>query len=314
MIRLLVRRLIATIPLLFLVTLIVWALLLLVPGDPAFTIAGENATPAQVETVRDELGLNDPAVVQYGRWLGDAVQGDLGTSLFNSYAVVDAIVDRLPVTISLLSLAFVLSLIIGIPAGVIAATRRGSAIDRLLTIGTSIGIAAPNFWLGLVLIAYVSGQLGWFPSGGYVGLADDPLRWLHHLFLPALTLAFAAAAELARQMRAGMIDVLDQDFIRTHRAKGLPRRLVVGRYALKNAMVPVVTVAGLQVARLFGLSAIVERIFGMDGVGELAVTSVLNRDIPIIQGVVLFVTLLVVAANLLVDVSYGYFNPKVRLR
>lgn len=314
MIRLLVRRLVATIPLLFLVTLIVWALLLLVPGDPAFTIAGENATPSQVETVREELGLNDPAVVQYGRWLGDAVQGDLGTSLFNSYAVVDAIVDRLPVTISLLSLAFVLSLLIGIPAGVIAATRRGSAIDRLLTVGTSIGIAAPNFWLGLVLIAYVSGQLGWFPSGGYIGLTDDPLRWLHHLFLPALTLALAAAAELARQMRAGMIDVLDQDFIRTHRAKGLPPRIVVGKHALKNAMVPVVTVAGLQVARLFGLSAIVERIFGMDGVGELAVTSVLNRDIPIIQGVVLFVTLLVVAANLLVDVSYGYFNPKVRLR
>jgi peptide/nickel transport system permease protein len=310
--RLIVRRLLALIPLLFIVTLIVWGLLLIVPGDPALAIVGNDATPEQVAAIRSELGLDDPGYVRYFRWLGDVLQGDLGTSLFTSYEVSDAIKDRLPVTISLVGTSFVLAVLIGLPSGILAARRRGSLVDRILTVGTSIGVAVPNFWLGLVLITFFSLRWGWFPSGGYVPFTEDPLDWAYHLALPAITLALAAAAEIGRQTRAGMVDVLEQDFVRTHRAKGLSERQIVSKYALKSALMPVVTVSGLQVARLFGLSTLVEQIFNMPGVGQLAIDAVFKRDIPVIQGVVLLVTVVVVFVNLIVDISYGYLNPKVR--
>lgn len=312
MLRLVVRRLVALVPLLFIVTLIVWGLLLLVPGDPALSIVGNDATPDQVAAIRAELGLDDPGYVRYFRWLGDIVRGDLGTSLFTSYEVTDAIQDRLPVTISLVGASFVLAVLIGVPSGILAARKRGSLLDRTLTVGTSVGVAVPNFWLGLVLITFLSLRWGWFPAGGYVSLTDDPVDWAYHVTLPAVTLALAAAAEIGRQTRAGMVDVLEQDFVRTHRAKGLTERQIVTKYALKSAMMPVVTVSGLQIARLFGLSTLVEQIFNMPGVGQLAIDAVFKRDIPVIQGVVLLVTLVVVFANLIVDVSYGYLNPKVR--
>jgi peptide/nickel transport system permease protein len=310
--RLILRRLAALIPLLFIVSVIVWGLLLLIPGDPALAIAGETATPEQVEDVRRELGLDAPPVVRYLRWMGDVLQGDLGTSLFTSYRVTDAISDRLPVTLSLVGIAFALSVIIGLSVGVIGAVNRGRFLDRLVTVGTSVGIAIPNFWLGLMLITFFALRLGWFPAGGYVSFTSDPLGWARSIALPAITLALAGAAELARQMRAGMVDVLQQDYIRTHRAKGLPDRLIIGRHGMKNALMPVVTVAGLQIARLFGLSTIVEQIFNMQGVGQLAVDAVFKRDVPVIQGVVLMITLVVVLCNLIVDVTYGYLNPKVR--
>lgn len=312
MLRLVVRRLVALVPLLFIVTLIVWGLLLLVPGDPALSIVGNDATPQQVEAIRAELGLDDPGYVRYFRWLGDIVRGDLGTSLFTSYEVTDAIRDRLPVTISLVGMSFVLAVVIGVPSGILAARKRGSLLDRTLTVGTSVGVAVPNFWLGLVLITFFSLRWGWFPAGGYVPLTDDPMDWAYHIALPAVTLALAAAAEIGRQTRASMVDVLEQDFVRTHRAKGLTERQIVTKYALKSALMPVVTVSGLQIARLFGLSTLVEQIFNMPGVGQLAIDAVFKRDIPVIQGVVLLVTVVVVFANLIVDVSYGYLNPKVR--
>lgn len=312
MLRLTLRRLLALIPLLFIVTVVVWGLLLLIPGDPARSIAGETATPEQLAAVREELGLNDPAYERYARWLGGVVQGDLGRSLFTSYRVTDAISDRLPVTLSLVGMSFVLSALIGVASGVFAATHKGKAVDRMLTIGTSVGVAVPNFWLGLLLITFLAMKLDVFPSGGYEGLFESPLGWLHHMALPAITLAMAAAAEIARQMRASMIEVLQRDYVRTHRARGVPERVIVGRYALKNALMPVVTVAGLQVARLFGLSTIVEQIFNMQGVGQLAVDSVFKRDVPMIQGVVLTITVVVVLTNLAVDLTYGYLNPKVR--
>lgn len=312
MLRLVVRRLVALVPLLFIVTLIVWGLLLLVPGDPALSIVGNDATPQQVEAIRAELGLDDPGYVRYFRWLGHIVRGDLGTSLFTSYEVTEAIRDRLPVTISLVGTSFALAVLIGVPSGILAARKRGSLLDRTLTVGTSVGVAVPNFWLGLVLITFLSLRWGWFPAGGYVPLTEDPVDWAYHVALPAVTLALAAAAEIGRQTRAGMVDVLEQDFVRTHRAKGLTERQIVTKYALKSAMMPVVTVSGLQIARLFGLSTLVEQIFNMPGVGQLAIDAVFKRDIPVIQGVVLLVTVVVVFANLIVDVSYGYLNPKVR--
>lgn len=312
MLRLIIRRLAALIPLMFVVTIIVWGLLLLIPGDPARSLVGDTATAEEVDAVREELGLNDPAYVRYGRWLGGVVRGDLGTSLFTSYEVRDAIADRLPVTVSLVGTSFLLSVLIGVPTGVVAAVNRGRFLDRFLTIGTSVGVAVPNFWLGLVLVTFLSMKLGWFPAGGYVGFTDNPFEWAHRMALPAITLALAAAAEISRQTRAGMVDVLERDFIRTHRAKGIPQRRIILRYGLRSALMPVVTVAGLQIARLFGLSTIVEQIFNMPGVGQLAIDAVFKRDVPVIQGVVLMVTLVVVLANLVVDISYGYVNPKVR--
>ena len=312
MIRMVARRLLALVPLTFLVTLVVWGLVLIIPGDQAVAIAGDSATPEQVDAIRADLGLDDPIPVRYGRWLGAAVQGDLGTSLYTSYSVTDALTDRLPVTLSLVFVSFLLAAVAGTAIGVLAASRKGRLTDRILTTTTSIGLAVPNFWLGLLLITFFSLKLGWFPAGGYVPFTEDPVGWLRSITLPAVTLATAVAAELVRQMRASMSDVLERDFVRTHRAKGLSTALIVRRYALKNASMPVITVAGLQVARLFGLATVVEIIFDLNGVGALAVGAVFDRDIPVIQGCVLVITVVVLLVNLLVDVSYGLVNPKVR--
>lgn len=307
-----VRRLMLVIPLLFIVSLIVFGLILIIPGDPASVILGDQATPQQIATVRERLGLNDPVPVRYGRWLGRTLRGDLGTSLFSSYTVSRAIRDRLPVTLSLVGIAFLLSVLVGIPAGVVAGARPGSVVDRVLTISTSAGVAMPNFWLGLVLSLLFGLKLGWFPATGYVKLGDSVTGWLSHITLPALTLAAASTAELVRQTRAGMIDVMEQDYIRTARGKGLREFSILTSHALRNAMVPVITVAGLTVSRLFALSAIVEQIFGLEGVGSLAIRSVFNRDLPMIQGIVLMATVVVLFTNLIVDLSYSLFNPSVR--
>jgi peptide/nickel transport system permease protein len=312
MTRMVARRLLALVPLAFIVSLVVWGLVLIVPGDPALAIAGESATPEQVAAIRVELGLDDPIPVRYGRWLGGALHGDLGTSLYTSYRVTDALVDRLPVTLSLVLTAFVVAALLGSTIGVLAANRKGRLSDRFLTVTTSIGLAVPNFWLGLLVVTFFALKLGWFPSGGYVPLSKDPAGWARSITLPAVTLATAATAELARQMRSSMSDVLDRDYMRTHRAKGLRPSTIVARYGLKNAAMPVITVAGLQIARLFGLATVVEIIFNLNGVGQLAVDAVFKRDIPVIQGCVLVITVVVLLVNLLVDVSYGLVNPKVR--
>jgi peptide/nickel transport system permease protein len=306
------RRFILLIPLLLIVSVVVFGLMLIVPGDPVSVILGDRATPEQIATARDQLGLDDPIPERYGRWLWNAVRGDLGTSLFNSYPVSQAIVDRLPVTLSLVGASLLLAVATGIPAGVIAGSRPGSLLDRSLTIGTSVGVAMPNFWLGLVLVLVFGLKLGWFPATGYVPISHGFFDWVEHITLPAITLAASSAAELVRQTRAAMIDVLEQDYIRTARSKGLSEFRVLVRHALRNAMVPVITVAGLAVSRIFALSIIVEQIFGMQGVGSLAVRAVFDRDLPMIQGVVLAATAVVLVTNLVVDLSYGYFNPSMR--
>ena len=310
--RLVLRRLLSLVPLLFVVSVLVFGLIVLLPGDRARAIAGDDATPEQVAEVRHSLGLDRPLVVQYGHWLSGVAKGDLGTSVFVNYKVSDAIRDRAPVTLSLIGAGLLISLLAGIPLGVLAGARSGSRLDRLVTFGAAGSVALPNFWLALILLLVFTSMLPWFPATGYVAFAESPVEWLRHLALPALTLGAAGAAEIVFQTRAGIINVLQQDYIRTLRATGLPTRAIVGKHALKNAMVPVVTVAGLQISRLFGFSVITERIFGLPGIGSLAVEAVFKRDVPVIQGVVLTVTVAVLLTNLLVDLSYGYFNPKVR--
>lgn len=312
MIRLIVKRLLSLIPLLLIVTFLTFSLILFVPGDPAATLAGDNATPEQIDATRERLGLNDPILVQYGKWVGDVLTGDLGTSLYRNENVSTTIVDRLPVTLSLTFLALLVALCVAIPAGLIAGTRAGRPSDKIATVGASIGVATPSFLLALLLLLVFAIWNPWLPATGYVALEDDPWQWFRHLVLPAVTLGTAAAAEMTRQLRGSLVEVLKQDYIRTAWSKGLASRVVVGKHALKNAAAPMLTVAGLQVTVLLGGSIIVEQIFGLPGLGQLVISAVNSRDLPMIQGVVVASVIIAVLANLVVDLIYGYLNPKVR--
>ncbi|MCW2667497.1 MAG: Peptide/nickel transport system permease protein [Frankiales bacterium] len=312
MILLLGRRLLLMVPILLVVSFLVFGLVVAVPGDPAITLAGDNATPERIAEIRGQLGLDDPLAQQYGRWVGGVVQGDLGASLFSGRPVATSIAERMPVTIGLATLSMIVALLISIPAGIIAATKRGRWPDRVATFLASAGLAMPSFFLGLVLVLVFSLQLGWLPATGYVPFEVDPVLWLKHMILPAITLGAAAAAETTRQLRSSLSDVLQQDYIRTARAKGTRAGSVIVHHALKNAAVPVVTVLGFQVAFLLGGSVIVEQIFALPGLGGLAIRAVIDRDIPVIQGVVVFAAVLVMVVNLAVDLLYGWLNPKIR--
>lgn len=312
LLRVLGRRLPAMVVLLLLVTIITYSLVLFIPGDPAVAIAGEDATAADIEETRRALGLDQPLPVQYGTWLARVAWGDLGTSLYTGESVGSAIADRLPVTLSLTAGAIIVALVIALPAGMIAATHRGRLLDRLATIGASFGVAAPGFWVALMLVVIFALQLGWLPATGYVDPGVSVTGWFSHLILPSVALGLVPAAELTRQLRGAMIEVLDQDYIRTAYAKGLRGRAILLRHGLKNAASPVVTVFGMQIAFLLGGSLITEQIFALPGLGQLTVRAVLENDLPMIQGVVVVSAVFVLLANLAVDLSYGYFNPKVR--
>jgi len=306
------KRLTSSLALLTMVSAITFFMILLVPGDPAVTAAGQDATAEQIAATRERLGLDHSILVQFFHWFGNVLTGDLGTSLQGAGSVSQLIVDRFPATASLALLSIVLSVVIGVPAGVVAATHRGRAIDRIVTLVSSAGIAVPSFWLGLVLVIVFSLSTHLLPSSGYVPFTTNPAEWFRYIIMPAATLAAASTAEIARQVRGSMIDVLEQDYIRTATAKGMLPRTVLLKHALKNSGVPAMTMVGLQVTFLLGGSVIVEQIFGIPGIGALSITAVLQRDIPVIQGVVLVAALAVLIVNFFVDLSYRYFNPKVR--
>jgi peptide/nickel transport system permease protein len=291
----------------------VFSLILLVPGDPAVTLAGENASPEQIVATRQRLGLDDPILVQYGRWVSHAVRGDLGQSLYSGRDVTHAIWERMPVTLSLAAGAIVLSVLIGLPAGILSAIYRGRWLDRFFGLGAASALAMPNYFVAMLLVLFFAIWHRWFPATAFVAFSDDPWEWAKHLVLPWVTLGVASAAVITRQLRSSLIGVLGQDYVRTARAKGLRARAVILKHSLKNAAIPVVTVLGTQVAFLLGGSVIIERVFAMAGVGDLAITAVLQRDMPVIQGVVVMTTVIVLIANLLVDIAYGYLNPKVRV-
>lgn len=306
------QRLIATVPLVVIASIFIFGLVHLMPGDPAETIAGDSASEEQIEAIRVQLGLDRPVIVQYADWASRAATGDLGTSLFGGVRVADAIMARLPVTLSLTLAATAVALIIGVSAGVTAALRPGSLVDRLLTAAASLGLSVPNFWFGLILVVVFALGLGWFPATGYVPFGQDPVGWARSLALPAIALGTSGASGLARQTRGAMVDVLQRPFIQSAEAKGLPTRVVVGKHGLKNAAIPVVTVLGLQLSSLLSGAIIIEQVFALPGLGQLAITAVNRRDIPTIQGIVLATTLIVAFTNLLVDICYGWLNPKVR--
>ncbi|OYO16547.1 peptide ABC transporter [Enemella dayhoffiae] len=306
------KRLLALIPLLLLTTLAAFALIFLIPGDPASTIAGDQATPERVAQIAAELGLDQPWYVQYGQFVSGLLTGDLGNSFTFNVPVARLLVERLPVTLSLTLMALALAALIGVPLGIIAGRYAGRLPDRVATVLSTLGLATPNFVLGLLLVGFLAMRMRIFPATGYAPLAQGFLPWLQHLLLPGLALAVISGAEIARQLRAGLEDAFKQDYIRTAVAKGSNRHVVTWKHALKNAMLPVVTLMGLQVGYLLGGSAVVESVFGIKGLGDLAVNAVLGRDVPTIQAMVVFTAVITLLCSLLVDLSYGWLDPRIR--
>lgn len=312
MFRLVFQRLLALLPLLFIVSVLTFSFTSLLPSDPVDLILGETATQEEHERLRERLGLNDPVTVRYARWLGRAVQGDLGTSFFNSVNVTAAVMQRLPVTLSLTAVSALIAIIVGVAAGVAAALRPRSWVDRVATIGATFGQAIPNFWFGLILVALFAVNLRWFPATGFTPISVSPWDWLRSLVLPSIALGLSSSASIARQVRSAMVGVLQQDYIRAARAQGLSTRRVIFRHALTNALVPVVAVLSFQITVLLGGALIVEQVFAINGLGTLAIAAVRQQDIPMIQGLVLVMVALVVLVQLATDVIYGLLNPKAR--
>lgn len=307
------RRLLATIPLLFFVSLVVFALVHALPGDPAVLFLGEEATPETLAKFRERLGFHRPLVLQYVEWLGRAVQGDLGRSLRTNQPVTDAIVQRLPVTLELMAAALLVSLAVAVPLGIVSAVKQNTGVDVASTAFALVGFSTPNFWLGLILIYVFALVLRWLPPSGFVPLLASVPENLRSLILPSITLGTALAALVTRQLRSGMLEVLRQDYVRTARAKGLSGGAVVGKHALKNALIAVVTVIGLQIGGLLGNTIITETLFALPGVGRLMIDAIFSRDFFIVQGVILFLAVGYIVSNLVVDILYSYLDPRIRL-
>jgi peptide/nickel transport system permease protein len=310
--RVILQRLAGAIPVVLLVTLITFGLMRLIPGDVSAALAGVSATPAEREQIRHNLGLDEPVQVQLVKWYGGLLRGDLGRSLFLGKPVTQATFERLPVSLSLSAYALVLTLLLGLASGILAAMRQNTWVDQAAMIFAMIGISLPNFWLGLMMIVLFSVHLGWLPTGGYVPLEQDFVGWLRAATMPAISLALLQVGLLARITRSTMLEVLRQDYVRTARAKGLPNYLVVGKHALANAMIPIVTVIGIIVSLLISGSVVTETVFSIPGVGQLLTSAILNRDYPMIQGALLFVTMIVVGINIAMDIVYAWLDPRVR--
>jgi len=308
----LLRRLLNSLPVMFVVSLVVFGLIYLAPGDPAAIIAGEFATADEVIKIRAKLGLDEPFFVQFGKWGLRVLSGDLGVSIFSNFPVTTLIGQRIGPTLALTAATLVWALALALPLGIIAAVRARKLSDRFVMALSVIGFSAPSFVIGYVLMYVFAVRLGWFPVQGYEPIANGVPEFLRHIFLPSLTLGLVYMALIARMTRASLIDVLSQDFIRTANAKGLSWFSVVLIHALRNAAVPIVTTVGAGVALLIGGVVITETVFGIPGLGRLTVDSILRRDYPIIQGVLLLFSLAYVVINLIVDTVYVMVDPRIR--
>jgi peptide/nickel transport system permease protein len=309
----LLRRVGASLVVLVLASMLVFAGVRALPGDPALALAGESRDPAVLEAIRERFGLNDPLPIQYVKWLGNVVQGDLGVSSKSGLGVGKTIVERLPITLELAGLSLLVALVLGIPAGVIAAVKRGSPVDYAASSVALFGLSIPNFWLGLLLILVLSVQFDVLPASGYVSFFDDPIENLRRMVMPAFVLGTGLAAVVMRQMRSSMLDSLTADYVRTARAKGLSPFEVVAVHALRNSLITVVTIVGLQLGGLISGAVITEQIFVIPGFGKLTIDSVFQRDFALIQGVVLVAAAGYVLVNLAVDVLYSLINPRIRI-
>ena len=314
MLRYIIRRVLMALPTLILASMAIFLILHLIPGDPAAIIAGGDATPAQVAAVRKDLGLDKPLVVQYGIWSGHVLRGNFGTSLIGKYPVWDQIKHAYPATLELTIAALILALLVAVPLGILAALHPRSWLDRAISAFNAFAIGIPNFLLGILLILIFSLNVLHLPVGGRVPLTEDPGAGLKSLLLPAVTLSVGIAAVLTRFIRSALLEVLTEDYIRTARAKGLPGAAVIRRHALRNALIPVITVLGIQVGRLLGGAVIVEAVFAWPGMGRLAVQAILTRDSTIVQAALLLLVTAFIIVNLLVDIAYGFLDPRVRVQ
>lgn len=312
MLRYMLWRILMIIPLLLFISSLAFVLLHLVPGSAAAAILREEATEANIREVEARLGLDDPLLVQYGRWLEGLVRGDLGQS-FSGYSVNEAIAERLAVTLSITTGGLVIAVVLGMGSGILAALNPRSWIDRVITLLTSLGNALPAYFLAFLLVLVFAIQNNWFPAVGYTPFERDPAVWLRTITLPSLALGIASSALISRQTRSAMLDVLQSNYIQSARAMGIPMRRIIWGHALRNAMIPVLTVIGLRYSVMLGTSFAVEQVFAMPGLGDLLVRAVLNKDIPIVQGAVIVIGVIIVVVNTAIDISYAQFDPKARL-
>jgi peptide/nickel transport system permease protein len=310
----LARRVLALVPVLIVVGIVVFLLIHLTPGDPAAVILGDSATPARIASLRHELGLDKPLWEQFLTWGRGVLSGDLGNSLFFHRSVVATILDHVGPTASLALLAFTMGLLIAIPSALLAVwmRKRNRFLDPMFMSGSLVGVSVPNFWLALMLISFFAVNLRWLPVSGYIPLGNGVWPWFSHLLMPAFVLAIQQAGLIARMLRDGMLDVLHQDYIRTARAKGAPEKWVLMRHAFRNALIPTVTVVGSSLAALLGGAVVTEVVFALPGVGNLIVQSISRRDFPVVTGAVMFIALVYVVVNLLVDVLYSVLDPRVQ--
>lgn len=312
MTRYIARRLVHSIILIWGCATLVFFVIRFIPGDPVIQMLGPEYTPEAAEALRIKLGLDESLGVQYVRWMGDLVQGDLGSSIATNETVVDAIKTGLPKTISLTAVAFIFGLIVALPTGILAALRRNTWIDYTASVIAFVGVSMPAFWLGILLILVFSVRLDWLPALGYAELTDDGFRaWMERLILPGIAIGAAYAAILMRFVRAGLLETMGSDFIRTARAKGVAERRVIFGHALRNALIPVVTVMGIQLALLLSGTVAVETVFSIRGIGRILVGAIFDRDYPMVQGIVLLIAVIFVLANLFVDILYTALDPRI---
>lgn len=313
MTRYIARRLIHSVFIIWGVATLVFFGLRAIPGDPVVQFLGAEYTPEAAERLERRLGLDKPVYVQYATWMGNMARGDLGDSIATGETVSEAIQTGFPKTISIAFVAFIIAVAIALPTGIIAALRRNSLADYLVSVAAFVGVSMPSFWFGIILILLFAVRLNWLPAVGYRSLTEDGFwLWLKHLILPSLAVGAAFSAILMRFVRAGMLEVLGSDYVRTARAKGLAERIVIMRHALRNALIPVVTVAGIQLALLLSGTVIIEIVFSIRGMGRILVGAILDKDYPIVQGVILLVSMIFVLANLIVDIIYTFLDPRIR--
>lgn len=313
MIRYIINRLITLVPIVIIMSILVFSLMHLIPGDPVEFMLGVNATPEAKSALRHELGLDRNILAQYAGWAGNMLKGDFGKSIISHRPVLDTILEKIPATLLLAFTALIMAFILALITGAIAASRQGTKTDMSVLILALIWVSIPSFWLAILMILAFSLYIPIFPTMGYVSLAADFAQAVRHLFLPSLCLALGIAGGLARMVRSEMIEQLSQDYVTTAWSKGLTNRAIIFKHALKNALLPIVTILGLQLAFLLGGTVVVEQIFSWPGVGRLIVQSVFSRDYPMVQGIVMFLSVAIVGINLVVDISYTLLNPKVRL-
>lgn len=306
-----IKKLLMMIPIILLVSIILFCLLRAMPGDAAQMIAGEFGTEAEIAAYRKQLGLDQPLYVQYFRWLSDMLKGDFGRSMMSGMPIIDKVKQRLPATMELTILSVLLSVVIAVPLGIISAVYRNSPVDSAVSVLSVVGISMPSFWLGTLIIMLFSLKLKWLPASGYVPFFEDPLTSLKLMIMPSIAVCGSVLATNMRQIRNSMLEVLDQDYIVTAKAKGLPGHILIWKHAFRNALIPVVTVVAMQMGKLFGGACIAETIFLIPGIGGEIVSSIMSRDYPITMAMIMIVAVIIIFINTFIDVLYGFIDPRV---